>query len=70
MSFFDGEVTAKEQLPGTIGSMIITVPVIPPTGTRGGFIGGRRLTDRILITVDGYILINLNLNRPVYMIIA
>lgn len=53
------DVFAKEQ---------IEIPPAP-LPFRGGAVAGRRLAPCIIVTVDGRILLNLNMNKPVYMVI-
>ena len=36
MSFFEGDVTAKEQLHGVAGIGIVTIPSVPPIVSIGG----------------------------------
>lgn len=47
----------------------VYIPPVVPSTFPGGAVISRRLTPCILITVDGHILLNLNMNKPVYMII-
>ena len=63
MSFFDGEVIAKEQLSGAVGVGVVpsTVPVI----THGGGVVLRRKPSplSLIITPDGQVLLNLDIQK-------
>ena len=62
MSFFSGDVVAKEQLPGAVGSAAEAPPVIPPPSLKRGGILHKRKTPLLLsITPQGDILVTIPL---------
>jgi hypothetical protein len=66
VSFFDGDVIAKEQLHGVIGAAV-TVPPIPaptPTGAiASGFPYRKPSPLSLIITPDGQVLLNLDIQK-------
>ena len=62
MSFFSGDVVAKEQLPGAVGSAATVPPVVPPPSlARGGFVHKRKTPLLLSITPQGDILVTIPL---------